>query len=36
MYHQIKETLRVGDPVVLLHGIPTWGYLWSPVLRAKA
>lgn len=21
-----------GEPVVLLHGIPTWGYLWSGVL----
>jgi pimeloyl-ACP methyl ester carboxylesterase len=20
-----------GDPVVLLHGIPTWGYLWQPL-----
>ncbi|MEW5927507.1 MAG: alpha/beta hydrolase [Gemmatimonadota bacterium] len=21
-----------GDPVVLLHGIPTWGYLWHGIL----
>jgi len=21
-----------GEPVVLLHGIPTWSYLWTPVL----
>ncbi len=21
-----------GDPVVLLHGIPTWGYLWHEVI----
>lgn len=21
-----------GEPVVLLHGIPTWGYLWHPLL----
>lgn len=21
-----------GDPVVLIHGIPTWGYLWHQVL----
>jgi len=21
-----------GTPVVLLHGIPTWSYLWTPVL----
>lgn len=21
-----------GEPVVLLHGIPTWSYLWMPVL----
>lgn len=21
-----------GEPMVLLHGIPTWSYLWSPVL----
>lgn len=21
-----------GDPVVLLHGIPTWGFLWHPLL----
>ncbi len=21
-----------GDPVVLLHGIPTWGYLWDEVI----
>lgn len=23
-----------GDPVVLVHGIPTWGYLWHGVLPA--
>lgn len=23
-----------GEPVVLLHGIPTWSYLWTPVLDA--
>lgn len=23
-----------GEPVVLIHGIPTWGYLWHPVLNA--
>ena len=23
-----------GDPVVLLHGIPTWSYLWTPILGA--
>jgi pimeloyl-ACP methyl ester carboxylesterase len=23
-----------GEPVVLLHGIPTWSYLWTPVLGA--
>lgn len=23
-----------GEPVVLLHGIPTWSYLWMPVLGA--
>jgi pimeloyl-ACP methyl ester carboxylesterase len=22
-----------GEPVVLLHGIPTWGYLWSGMLE---
>lgn len=21
-----------GEPVLLLHGIPTWSYLWSPIL----
>jgi pimeloyl-ACP methyl ester carboxylesterase len=25
-----------GEPVVLLHGIPTWGFLWSGVFRALA
>lgn len=25
-----------GEPVVLLHGIPTWGYLWSGLLPALA
>jgi pimeloyl-ACP methyl ester carboxylesterase len=25
-----------GAPLVLLHGIPTWGFLWSGVLRALA
>ena len=23
-----------GEPVVLLHGIPTWSYLWAPILPA--
>jgi pimeloyl-ACP methyl ester carboxylesterase len=23
-----------GEPVVLLHGIPTWGYVWSGIFRA--
>ncbi|MGH9339692.1 MAG: alpha/beta fold hydrolase [Acidobacteriota bacterium] len=22
-----------GDPVVLIHGIPTWGYLWEGVMQ---
>jgi pimeloyl-ACP methyl ester carboxylesterase len=21
-----------GDPIVLLHGIPTWGYLWQDLI----
>lgn len=21
-----------GEPIVLLHGIPTWSYLWTPIL----
>lgn len=25
-----------GDPVVLIHGIPTWGYLWHQVANALA
>lgn len=25
-----------GEPVVLLHGIPTWGFLWSGLLPALA
>ena len=25
-----------GPAVVLIHGIPTWGYLWSPVIPALA
>ncbi|MFY1826587.1 alpha/beta fold hydrolase, partial [Myxococcus fulvus] len=25
-----------GPPVVLLHGIPTWSYLWSGLARALA
>lgn len=25
-----------GEPVVLVHGIPTWGYLWSGLLPALA
>lgn len=25
-----------GDPVVLLHGIPTWGYLWHQLLPSLA
>lgn len=25
-----------GEPLVLLHGIPTWGYLWHSVLPALA
>jgi pimeloyl-ACP methyl ester carboxylesterase len=25
-----------GEPVVLLHGIPTWGYLWSGLMPALA
>ncbi len=25
-----------GDPVVLLHGIPTWGYLWHRILPSLA
>jgi pimeloyl-ACP methyl ester carboxylesterase len=23
-----------GDAVIMIHGIPTWGYLWSPILPA--
>lgn len=26
----------VGNPVILLHGIPTWGYLWHGLLPALA
>ena len=25
-----------GEPVVLLHGIPTWSYLWTPILGPLA
>jgi pimeloyl-ACP methyl ester carboxylesterase len=25
-----------GPPVVLLHGIPTWGYLWHPIIPRLA
>jgi pimeloyl-ACP methyl ester carboxylesterase len=25
-----------GDPIVLLHGIPTWGYLWQRLIPALA
>jgi len=25
-----------GDPVVLIHGIPTWGYLWHRLIPALA
>ncbi len=25
-----------GDPIVLIHGIPTWGYLWHGVIPALA
>ncbi|MBW3628112.1 MAG: alpha/beta hydrolase [Gemmatimonadetes bacterium] len=25
-----------GEPLILLHGIPTWGYLWHSVLPALA
>lgn len=25
-----------GDPVILLHGIPTWGYLWHGIIPALA
>lgn len=23
-----------GDPVILLHGMPTWGFLWHPLLSS--
>jgi pimeloyl-ACP methyl ester carboxylesterase len=24
-----------GDPLVLLHGIPTWGYLWRDLIPSS-
>ena len=47
-YQRMQKIVRVGDrcvsyvdegagdPVVLLHGIPTWGYLWHGVIPALA
>lgn len=45
-FQSLQRVIRLGDrfisyvdqgegqPVVLLHGIPTWGYLWRDLLRA--
>jgi cis-3-alkyl-4-acyloxetan-2-one decarboxylase len=30
--HYIDEGSRPADPVVLLHGEPTWGYLWRHLI----
>ena len=30
--HYVDEGERSADPVLMLHGEPTWGYLWREVV----
>jgi haloalkane dehalogenase len=32
--HHVDEGPRDADPVVLLHGQPTWSYMWRDTIRA--
>jgi haloalkane dehalogenase len=34
--HHVDEGPREADPVVLLHGQPTWSYMWRDTIRVLA
>jgi cis-3-alkyl-4-acyloxetan-2-one decarboxylase len=35
-HHYVDEGPRSGTPIVLLHGEPTWGYLWRHLIAPLA